>query len=136
MHYGIEGMPKLLDKIKAFGFNYSTRSGVTWGMDNVSVPEGKKEIVSRGRTKELEVISQYNDGLISDDERYRMVIEIWEGVKSEIEKLLPATLDPNGSVSDMILSGARGSMSNLTQMAGMKGLIINPSGRTIDYPIV
>ena len=136
MHYGIEEMPNLLDKIKAFGFNYSTRSGVTWGMDNVSVPEGKKEVVARGRAKELEVINQFNDGLISDDERYRMVIGIWEGVKSEIEKLLPATLDPNGSVSDMILSGARGSMSNLTQMAGMKGLIINPSGRTIDFPIV
>jgi len=136
MRYGIEGMPKLLDKIKTFGFNYSTRSGVTWGMDNVSVPEGKKDIVARGRAKELEVINQYNDGLISHEERYRMVIEIWEGVKSEIEKLLPATLDPNGSVSDMILSGARGSMSNLTQMAGMKGLIINPSGRTIDFPIV
>ncbi len=136
MHYGIEGMPKLLDKIKTFGFTYSTRSGVTWGMDNVSVPEGKKEIVVRGRAKELQVVGQYNDGLISEEEKYRMVIEIWEGVKSEIEKLLPATLDPNGSVSDMILSGARGSMSNLTQMAGMKGLIVNPSGRTIDFPIV
>ena len=136
MHYGIEEMPDLLDKIKAFGFNYSTRSGVTWGMDNVRVPEGKAAIIAAGRAKQATVHSQFEEGFISDEERYRMVIEIWEGAKGEIEKLLPATLDPNGSVSDMILSGARGSMSNLTQMAGMKGLIINPSGRTIDFPII
>ena len=136
MHYGIEEMPELLDKIKAFGFHYSTKSGVTWGMDNVRVPEGKAALVTKGRAKEAEVNRQYEEGFISDDERYRMTIEIWEGIKKEIEALLPATLDPNGSVSDMILSGARGSMSNLAQMAGMKGLIISPSGRTIDFPIV
>ena len=135
MHYGIEEMPKLLDKIKAFGFKYSTLSGVTWGMDNVSVPEGKKEVIARGRAKELQVQNQYNDGLISEDERYRMVIEIWESIKSEIERLIPATLNPNGSVSDMITSGARGSMGNITMMAGMKGLIQGPTGRIIDFPI-
>ncbi len=136
MHYGIEKMPDLLDKIKTFGFHYSTKSGVTWGMDNVRVPEGKAELVKKGRAKEVEIHQQYEEGFISDEERYRMTIEIWEGIKKEIEALLPATLDPNGSVSDMILSGARGSMSNLAQMAGMKGLIISPSGRTIDFPIV
>ncbi len=136
MHYGIAEMPNLLDKIKAFGYHYSTRSGVTWGVDNVHVPEGKKEAVVRGRAKEREIINQYEEGLLSEEEKYRKIIELWEGVKVEIEKMLPATLDPNGSVSDMLLSQARGSMSNLTQMAGMKGLIVNPSGRTIEFPIV
>ncbi len=136
MHYGIEEMPHLLDKIKAFGFKYSTLSGVTWGMDNVRVPEGKVAVVAKGRASQKEVEDQYNEGLLSEEERYRKVIEIWEGTKGEIEKLLPATLDPNGSMSDMLLSQARGSMSNLTQMAGMKGMIVNPSGRTIDFPII
>ena len=74
--------------------------------------------------------------MLSEDEKYRKVIEIWEGVKKEIEKMLPETLIEGSSASDMITSGARGSASNLAQMAGMKGLIISPSGRTIDFPIV
>ncbi len=136
MRYGIDDTPRVLDKIKTFGFTYSTKSGTSWGLDNIRVPEGKKDAVSRGRAKELEVHNQYNDGLLSSEEKYRKVIEIWEGVKREIEGMLPATLVEGSSASDMITSGARGSMSNLSQMAGMKGLIISPSGRTIDFPIV
>ncbi len=135
MRYGIEEMPNLLDKIKAFGFTYSTRSGVTWGMDNVRVPEGKKAVIAKGRALEAEIVSQWNEGLLSGEEKYRKVIELWEGIKIEIEKLIPATLDPNGSVSDMVTSGARGSMGNITMMAGMKGLIQGPTGRIIDFPI-
>ena len=135
MRYGIEEMPDLLDKIKAFGFTYSTRSGVTWGMDNVRVPEGKPAVIAKGRTMEAEIINQWNEGLLSEEEKYRKVIELWEGIKIEIEKLIPATLDPNGSVSDMVTSQARGSMGNITMMAGMKGLIQGPTGRIIDFPI-
>lgn len=136
MHYGIDETPKVLDKIKTFGFTYSTKSGISWGIDNIHVPEGKPAVVAIGRKKELEVINQFNEGLLSEEERYRKVIEIWEGVKKEIEAMLPATLVEGSSASDMITSGARGSASNLAQMAGMKGLIISPSGRTIDFPII
>ncbi|MBP7804924.1 MAG: DNA-directed RNA polymerase subunit beta' [Candidatus Pacebacteria bacterium] len=136
MHYGIDETPNVLDKIKTFGFTYSTKSGVTWGIENIRVPAGKPAVVAAGRAKELEVVNQYNEGLLSSEEKYRKVIEIWEGVKGEIEKMLPATLDVDSPASDMINSGARGSMSNLAQMAGMKGLIISPSGRTIDFPII
>ena len=136
MHYGIDKTPDLLDKIKTFGFTYSTKSGISWGIDNIRVPEGKPKAVAAGRVKEKEVLDQYNEGLLSEDEKYRKVIEIWEGVKKEIEKMLPETLIEGSSASDMITSGARGSASNLAQMAGMKGLIISPSGRTIDFPIV
>ena len=135
-HYGIDATPPVLDKIKAFGFKYATQSGVTWGIDNVNVPLGKKEVVARGRKEEEEVVGQFQEGLLSEDEKYQKVIEIWERTKGEIEKLLPATLDKMGSVHDMVMSGARGSMGNITQMAGMKGLIVNTQGRTIDFPII
>ncbi|MBP6926149.1 MAG: DNA-directed RNA polymerase subunit beta' [Candidatus Pacebacteria bacterium] len=134
--YGIDATPPILDKIKNFGYKFITKAGITWGIDNVKVPEGKKAIIERGRKMEEEVFSQFNDGLLSQDEKYRKVIEIWDGIKIEVEKLLPATLEKNGSVEDMLRSGARGSVSNLTQMAGMKGLIVNTAGRTIDFPIV
>ena len=134
--YGIDATPAILDKIKNFGYKFITKAGITWGIDNVRVPEGKKAIIEKGRKMEEEVLSQYNDGLLSQDEKYRKIIEIWDGIKIEVEKLLPATLEKNGSVEDMLRSGARGSVSNLTQMAGMKGLIVNTAGRTIDFPIV
>ena len=136
MHYGIDATPPILDKIKQFGFRYVTQSGITWGIDNVVVPPGKKDVIAKGRKMEEEIVGQFNEGLLSEEERYRKTIEIWDAMKIEIEKLLPATLEKNGSVEDMIKSGARGSLSNLTQMAGMKGLIVNTAGRTIDFPIV
>ncbi|HEX8994318.1 MAG TPA: DNA-directed RNA polymerase subunit beta', partial [Candidatus Paceibacterota bacterium] len=134
--YGVERVAPMLDKIKAFGYKYATISGTTWGIDNVVVPKEKKEIVERYRKLEEEVKSQFEDGLLSEDERYQKVITIWEKAKGEIEKILPSTIEKHGSVHDMIISGARGSIGNVTQMAGMKGLIQNTTGRTIDFPII
>ena len=136
MHYGIDETPKVLDKIKDFGYKYVTKSGITWGIDNVIVPKGKTDIVARGRKEVEEVIGQFQEGLLSEEEKYRKTIEIWEKVKNEIEKILPPTLEKHGSVADMINSGARGSMDSLTQMAGMKGLIVNTAGETIAFPII
>ncbi len=136
MKYGIEATPKILDAIKDFGYKYATVSGVTWAIDNVTVPEGKGAIIEAGRKAEQEVINNYNEGLLSKDERYRKIIEIWEQKKMEIEKLIPATLDKKGSVYDMVMSGARGSLSQVTQMAGMKGLIVNTQGATIEFPVI
>ncbi|MCX6756475.1 MAG: DNA-directed RNA polymerase subunit beta' [Candidatus Nomurabacteria bacterium] len=136
MHYGIDRTPKILDKIKTFGFKYATYSGVTWGIDNVSVPEGKTAIVKTARASELAVRDQYNEGLLSEDEEYQKIIQIWENAKKEIEKIIPATLDITGSTYDLITSGARGNMGSLVQMCGMIGLIVNTSGETLDFPIV
>jgi DNA-directed RNA polymerase subunit beta' len=136
MHYGIDATPPVLDKIKSFGYQYATYSGVTWGIDNVSVPEGKKAIVAKARTEEAKVREQYDEGLLSSDEQYQKVIEIWEHAKKEIEKCIPETLDPKGSTYDLITSGARGNMGSLVQMCGMKGLIVNTSGQTLDFPII
>ena len=134
--YGIDGTPAVLDKIKNFGYKYATISGVTWSIDNVHVPEGKPALVLAGRAREEEATQQFNEGLLSEEERYKKVLEIWEQTKLDIEKLIPATLDTKGSVYDMVTSGARGTMGNITQMAGMKGLIQNNQGRTIEFPII
>jgi DNA-directed RNA polymerase subunit beta' len=136
VQYGIDATPKFLDKIKDFGYQYATYSGVTWGIDNVRVPEGKKEIVAKFRKEEEIVRDHFAEGLLSEDEQYQKVIEIWEHAKKEIEKIIPATLDPKGSTYDLITSGARGNMGSLVQMCGMKGLIVNTSGATLDFPII
>lgn len=135
-HYGVEKMPDILDKIKSFGFKYATKSGTTWGLNDVNVPKEKAGIIAEARKEEAKLDDQFNDGLLSEAEKYRMTIELWYGVKTQIEKTLPASLDPKGPVSYMLNSGARGSISQISQMAGMKGLIINPAGRLIDFPIL
>lgn len=134
--YGIDMVAPILDRIKTFGYKWATKSGTTWGIDNVIVPKEKPAIIAKYRAQEDEVKSQFEDGLLSEEERFQKVIEIWNKAKSEIEKVLPTTIEKNGSVFDMIASGARGSMGNVTQMAGMKGLIQNTTGRTIDFPII
>ncbi len=125
-----------IDKIKAFGFKYATRSGITWSLSDLVIPEEKQGIIAAAKKKNEEIIEQYNEGLLSAGERQRMSIEVWLAAKNEIEQLLPDVLDPNGSVSDMLRSGARGSVSQLSQMAGMKGLIQNPRGEMIEFPIL
>jgi len=134
--YGIDGTPALLDKIKQFGFKYVTRAGVTWGLDDAKVPEGKTVIIEKARSAEAIIRSQYDDGLLSDDERYRKIIEIWESAKKEIEVLVGLHLIDRESAYDMVTSGARGSINSMAQMSGMKGLIINTSGRIIEFPVV
>ena len=136
MHYGIDETPKVLDKIKDFGYKYATYSGVTWGIDNVTVPEGKAAVVKSFRKEEELVREQFSEGLLSSDEQNQKVIEIWEHAKKEIEKIIPATLDSKSSTYDLITSGARGNMGSLVQMCGMKGLIVNTSGATLDFPII
>ncbi len=134
--YGIDAVPPVLDKVKAFGFKYVTYSGVTWGIDEIIVPAEKPTIIAEARKKSEEIIAQFNDGLLSEEERYRKNIEIWHGAKSAVESLVPASLDPNGSASDMYKSGARGTLNSISQMSGMKGLIQNTSGETIEYPVI
>ncbi len=134
--YGIDATPVILDKIKDFGFKYVTKAGITWGIDEIKVPAGKKALIEIARKKADQIQVEWNEGLLSDDERSRSTIEVWQGVRGEIEKLMPATLDKNGSVEDMLKSGARGSYAQILMMGGMTGLIVNTAGRTIDFPII
>jgi DNA-directed RNA polymerase subunit beta' len=134
--YGIEKIPHILDKIKTFGFKYTTHSGTTWGIDDLIIPEGKGAVIKGAKEHSDLVVSQFNDGLLTEEERVRKNIEIWHKAKTDVEKLIPATLNKMGSVYDMFISGARGSIAQMTQMAGMKGLISSTSGETIEFPIL
>ncbi|MEX0932424.1 MAG: DNA-directed RNA polymerase subunit beta' [Parcubacteria group bacterium] len=133
--YGIDSIPPIIDRIKTFGFKYATHSGVTWGLDDVKIPEGKNSIIENGREKVNEVMSQFQEGLLSEQERIQKSVEIWQGVKSDVEKLIPDTLGPKDSVYDITYSGARGSLGNINQMVGMKGIIQNVSGEALEFPI-
>ena len=132
---GSEAVPPIVDKLKKFGFKYATLSGTTWGIDEVIVPEKKHEILDIARVEEQEIVNFYDEGLISRDERRRMITAVWHKAKNEIEKLLPETLSDDGSAYEMWKSGARGSMGQIAQMAGMKGLIVNTRGETLEFPI-
>ncbi len=134
--YGTDGVPAILDKIKDFGYKYVTVSGITWGMDDLQVPTQKPAIIKKAQEEVNKVEENYQEGLISEEEKYRMTVSIWRSAWEEIQKLIPSTLKPNGSISFMLSSMARGSVGNINQMAGMKGLIINTAGRTLDFPII
>ncbi len=134
--YGLAAIPDIVDKIKAFGFRYATHSGITWSISDVRVPEGKAEVIAKAREQDREIVAQFSEGLLSEEERRRAIIEIWLAAKNEVEKLIPDALEKNGSIYDIWQSGARGSINQLTQMAGMKGLIQNTQGETIEFPIM
>lgn len=134
--YGIDNTAPVLDKIKNFGFKYVTFSGSTFGYSDAVVPKEKNDVIENGRNEALTIQNQYDEGLISETERYRKTIELWEGIKVDVEKIIGDRLDSSESIYDMVTSGARGSTSNMLQMAGMKGVIVNASGRAIDFPIL
>ncbi len=135
--YGFEKSPKILDKIKSFGFKYATISGTTWSIDAVKVPEKKSSIIEEGNKEEQKIINYFNEGLLSEEERYQKVVENWLSVKSKVESLMKTdSIEKHGSVYNLITSGARGSMKQLVQIAGMKGVIVNSAGNNIDFPIL
>jgi len=136
VHSGVDSTPAILDKIKAFGFKYATISGTTWGLDNVSVSADKPKIIAQDKKLEEEIISQWREGLLSEEEKYQKVIEIWTHTKKDLEKVLPKTLDKMSSTYDLFTSKARGTMSSLMQMTGMIGLIQNNQGKTLEFPII
>ncbi|MEX0933637.1 MAG: DNA-directed RNA polymerase subunit beta', partial [Candidatus Paceibacterota bacterium] len=134
--YEAQEVASLLDKIKDFGFRYVTVSGITWSIDDIKTPEGKASVVAKSKEIIAEMDEQYEEGLLSADEKYRKTIEVWQKTKMDIEEMMPATLDEKGSVYDMIHSGARGQIGQITQMAGMKGLINNALGQALSFPII
>ncbi|MFH0755380.1 MAG: DNA-directed RNA polymerase subunit beta' [bacterium] len=136
IQHGPDKIAPIMDKIKNFGFKYATISGTTWGIDDIQIPKEKGEIIKNAKQKSLEVTEQFNEGLLIEEERIRKNIEIWQEAKGELERIISETLEENSSVSDMVESGARGSISNLTQMIGMKGMIQNAVGNIIEFPVI
>jgi DNA-directed RNA polymerase subunit beta' len=133
---GTEIVPKMVDKIKKNGFKFATKSGVTWGIDEVVVPVEKPAIVASARAEEFEVVEHYNEGLLSREERKRQVTAIWTKAKDAIEAKVEEQLVVDGSAYTMWKSGARGSIRQISQMTGMKGLILNTRGETIEAPVI
>jgi len=134
--YGIDETAKILDRIKKIGFEYATISGISWGMDDLKIPQGKKQIIEEAEKQIEKVENYYTKGLLTAGEKRSRVIEIWKGAIDEIEKLVPETLDPEGPVFAIVDSKARGSWKQITQMVGLKGLVQNPAGDIIDLPII
>ncbi|MFA5755043.1 MAG: DNA-directed RNA polymerase subunit beta' [Candidatus Paceibacterota bacterium] len=132
--YGPEAVVTL-DKIKELGFTFATRSGITWGMADLTVPKEKKALITEAEKKIKDVEAYYEKGLLSRDEKTNQVIEVWKKVKGEIEKLIPQSISSASPVFSIIDSGSRGSWSQPVQMAGMKGLVASPSGKIIELAI-
>jgi DNA-directed RNA polymerase subunit beta' len=126
---------KMLDRMKDLGFAYSTKAGITVGVSDIVVLSEKKEILEQAEKDVEVVVRQFRRGLITDEERYDRVISIWSKAKDVIQEKLMKTLDPFNPIFMMQHSGARGNASNFTQLAGMRGLMANPSGRIIELPI-
>jgi DNA-directed RNA polymerase subunit beta' len=125
-----------LDKIKLLGFDMATRSGLTWAMSDLVVPVAKHKIVEKAQVEVDTVHDQYIDGLLTNNERRDRVIRIWTKTKVEVEGHARGSLDPQNPIYQIMNSGAKGSWVQTTQMIGMKGLVANPKGETIETPII
>ena len=132
---GEEETVLLVDKIKEVGFTYATKSGLSWGMDDLKIPEAKKELFEIAEKRVNNIREQYENGLLTNNERRIKSIEVWTEVKNKIAEIIPKTICEEEPVAYMINSGARSNWAVITQMSGMKGLVVNPSGETIELPI-
>ncbi|MBI4086034.1 MAG: DNA-directed RNA polymerase subunit beta' [Candidatus Liptonbacteria bacterium] len=134
-YYGLEETTVLLDKIKNLGFEMASKSGITWAMADLAVPKEKKEILKKSESEVEAIREQYRQGLLTDTERKSRVIAIWENAKKDITKFIASAFSPYNPIYQIIDSGARGSWAQPIQMMGMKGLVQNPQGDTLELPI-
>jgi DNA-directed RNA polymerase subunit beta' len=134
--YGIDATPPILDRIKSLGYKYATKSGISWGMDDIQIPPEKKEYIAEAKAQAAEIEQHYNTGLLTERERYLKILEVWGDVKRRLDEKAPLNLPEFGPIHYMVGSGARGNWNQINQIASMKGLVVNPSGRIIELPIL
>ena len=125
----------VLDAIKAQGYKYSTRGALTVAVGDATIPEMKKQYIADAEATVDAITDLYNQGLMSEEERYNHVISTWNETTDKVTKALVGNMDPYNPIQMMADSGARGSISQIRQLAGMRGLIANTSGKTIEVPI-
>ncbi|QNB47437.1 DNA-directed RNA polymerase subunit beta' [Thermanaerosceptrum fracticalcis] len=125
----------MLDNIKKQGFTYSTRAGITVGVTDIVVPKEKIQLLEEADKQVERIENQFRRGLITEEERYQLVIGVWNKTTEDVTKALLNTLDRFNPVYMMATSGARGNIQQIRQLAGMRGLMADPSGRTIELPI-
>jgi len=134
-NFYLERTSQLCDDLKVLGYKYATVSGITMATSDLTIPEAKHEVMNDSEKIIRQIHDYFNQGLISADERYKLSIRLWSKTKAEISQKMIATFDEDNDVYYQIDSGARGNWGQITQMCGMKGLVANPSGKTIELPI-
>ena len=133
--YGFTVAAEVLDNIKATGYKYSTRASITISIADMTVPEKKYELIAETEQRVVDIEDQYNMGFITDEERYKLVVREWEKTTADVTDALTASLDKYNPIFMMADSGARGSMKQIRQLTGMRGLMANTAGKTIEIPI-
>ncbi len=133
--HGFTMAAEVLDAIKATGYKYSTQAAITVSIADMTIPPKKYEMVRDTEQQVLEIENQYKMGFMTDQERYRQVVQVWEQTTNDVSDALQKNLDRYNPIFMMADSGARGSMKQIRQLAGMRGLIANTAGKTIEIPI-
>ncbi len=133
--HGVDRTAKVLDKIKAQGFKYSTKGAVTVAISDAIIPPEKAELLEESERQIGQIIKSFNKGLISNEERYQNIIDVWNRTTEKVSEALTENFTDRNPIFMMADSGARGSMNQIRQLAGMRGLIANTAGKTIEIPI-
>ncbi|MGI6036832.1 MAG: DNA-directed RNA polymerase subunit beta' [Limnochordia bacterium] len=133
--FGNSRTAEILDDIKNLGFRYATQSGTTVGITDITVPEVKESLVAEADQQVEVVEQQHRRGLLTSEERYQRICDVWTKTKQEVTEAMIEGLDAFNPVYMMAISGARGNESQLSQLAGMRGLVTDPTGKTIEIPI-
>ena len=133
--HGTARTAEVLDEIKSQGYKYSTKSAITVAVCDATIPAAKKQIIADAEREIDEITDEFKMGLLSDSERYNAVLKTWEKATNDVTDALQKSLHQYNPIFMMADSGARGSMSQIRQLAGMRGLIANTSGKTIEIPI-
>ena len=133
--HGFTISAEVLDSIKALGYKYSTKAAITISVADMTVPSAKNELISETEDEVVKIERQYKRGFITEDERYRLVVSEWEKTTKKVTDALQNALDEYNPIYMMADSGARGSMNQIRQLAGMRGLMANTAGKTIEIPV-
>ncbi len=133
--HGLTESAEVIDYIKALGYKYATLAGITYSMDDVKVPPTKSELLQEADSKVQTIRKQYARGLITDEERYNAVINVWEEATKQVSHAMEENFDDLNPVYMMVKSGARGNMNQLRQIAGMRGLMASTTGKAVEIPI-
>ena len=133
--HGFTRSAEVLDTIKARGYKFSTRGALTVAIADMTVPDEKRTLIAKTEQDIVKIENQYKRGFLTNDERYRLVVSAWEKTTNEVSDALQASMDKFNPIFMMADSGARGSMKQIRQLAGMRGLMADTAGRTIEIPI-
>jgi DNA-directed RNA polymerase subunit beta' len=133
--HGFTISTEMLDNVKALGYKYSTRGALTVSIADMTIPEKKYELIADAEQEVVKIERQYKRGFITNDERYRLIVSQWEQTTKDVTDALQACLDQYNPIFMIADSGARGSMAQIRQLAGMRGLMADTAGRTIEIPI-